>query len=383
MQFLDPFAAQIAAMDLVISVDNSTVHFAGAIGKPCWVLLPVNSDWRWLIERAELDLVRQPGPVPPAAGRGLGARSWPRSRGSCATSAPNRWSTRPAEMCLRCARGTVAARGDGAGRGLFPLAAGDRAPQGGGLPRHRPGRAESAAMSAMRLPCWARPSSWRRIASTTRPIGRWRCSKPAIATPAERLARDLTRQGNDPTALMAMGQILAAKGAARPGHRLFRPRPADRSSACGGPHRSWPDLQAAQGEVELAQRNFTRLIQQVAPDLPGPRAALAEIDLRHGRDAAGWPNFAWRFGTTPEELPRHLAMMAPDDRPKSWTGGKIRRRRLFLRAERNSDGATAVRAAGSPEVLDDVARVRRNAIRRPAAVAGGLSRSRLRGRGHA
>ena len=49
-----------------------------------------------------------------------------------------------------------------------------------------------------------------------------------------------------------------------------------------------------------------------------------------------WPNFAWRFGTTPEELPRHLAMMAPDDRPKSWTGGKIRRRRLFLRAERNT-----------------------------------------------
>ena len=29
-------------------------------------------------------------------------------------------------------------------------------------------------------------------------------------------------------------------------------------------------------------------------------------------------------------------MIAPDDRPKSWSGGKIRRRRLFLRAERNT-----------------------------------------------
>jgi hypothetical protein len=77
------------------------------------------------------------------------------------------------------------------------------------------------------------------------------------------------------------------------------------------------------------------LVQQ-APDLHGPRTALAEIDLRHGRDEAAWSNFAWRFGSTPEELPRHLAMMAPDERPKSWTGGRIRRRRLFLRAERNA-----------------------------------------------
>ena len=48
---LDNFAAQIAALDLVISIDNSTVHFAGAVGVPTWVLLPVSADWRWLLER--------------------------------------------------------------------------------------------------------------------------------------------------------------------------------------------------------------------------------------------------------------------------------------------------------------------------------------------
>jgi Flp pilus assembly protein TadD len=45
---LDDFAAQIAALDLVISVDNTTVHMAGALGIPVWVLLPVVPDWRWV-----------------------------------------------------------------------------------------------------------------------------------------------------------------------------------------------------------------------------------------------------------------------------------------------------------------------------------------------
>jgi tetratricopeptide (TPR) repeat protein/cellulose synthase/poly-beta-1,6-N-acetylglucosamine synthase-like glycosyltransferase len=45
---LDNFAAQIAALDLVISVDNSTVHMAGALGVPVWTMLPLGCDWRWM-----------------------------------------------------------------------------------------------------------------------------------------------------------------------------------------------------------------------------------------------------------------------------------------------------------------------------------------------
>ncbi|MDH4028292.1 MAG: tetratricopeptide repeat protein, partial [Nitrospirota bacterium] len=45
---LDNFAAQIAALDLVISVDNSTVHMAGALGIPVWALLSEACDWRWM-----------------------------------------------------------------------------------------------------------------------------------------------------------------------------------------------------------------------------------------------------------------------------------------------------------------------------------------------
>lgn len=48
---IDDFAAQIAAMDLVITIDNSTAHLAGALGVPTWVLLPFVPDWRWLQTR--------------------------------------------------------------------------------------------------------------------------------------------------------------------------------------------------------------------------------------------------------------------------------------------------------------------------------------------
>ncbi len=45
---LDGLASLISACDLIISADNTTVHLAGALNIPCWVLLPLSPSWRWL-----------------------------------------------------------------------------------------------------------------------------------------------------------------------------------------------------------------------------------------------------------------------------------------------------------------------------------------------
>lgn len=60
---------QVAGLDLVITVDTSWAHMAGALGRPCWLMLAQRAlDWRWMRDRTDspwypsLRLYRQPAP---------------------------------------------------------------------------------------------------------------------------------------------------------------------------------------------------------------------------------------------------------------------------------------------------------------------------------
>lgn len=62
-------AAVMSALDLIITVDTSIAHLAGALGRPTWVALRFVPDWRWLLERRDspwypnaVRLFRQPQP---------------------------------------------------------------------------------------------------------------------------------------------------------------------------------------------------------------------------------------------------------------------------------------------------------------------------------
>jgi tetratricopeptide (TPR) repeat protein len=62
----DDTAAVVTLADLVITVDTSVAHLAGALGRPTWVLVPFWPDWRWMLERTDtpwyptMRLFRQP-----------------------------------------------------------------------------------------------------------------------------------------------------------------------------------------------------------------------------------------------------------------------------------------------------------------------------------
>lgn len=72
IESFDDTAAILENIDLLVCVDTSLGHLAGAMGRPAWVMVPFAPDWRWMMQRTDspwypsLRLIRQQGP-----------RAWP------------------------------------------------------------------------------------------------------------------------------------------------------------------------------------------------------------------------------------------------------------------------------------------------------------------
>ena len=68
IDYFEDTAALLLQLDLVITIDTSVAHLAGALGRPVCTLLPYAPDWRWLLERDDcpwyptMHLFRQQNP---------------------------------------------------------------------------------------------------------------------------------------------------------------------------------------------------------------------------------------------------------------------------------------------------------------------------------
>ena len=68
LQDFSDTAYALSQMNLIVTVDTSLAHLAGALGLPVFLLLPHNPDWRWLLNRSDspwyptMRIFRQPSP---------------------------------------------------------------------------------------------------------------------------------------------------------------------------------------------------------------------------------------------------------------------------------------------------------------------------------
>ena len=329
---MDPFTAQVAAMDMVISVDNSTVHFAGGLGKPCWVMLPLNSDWRWQIDRTDtiwyesLELFRQEKEtgwdgvidriaarmreIDDAALHAADIRSWQRAAKTLLKA------ERLAEAEQYC---------------RLLLAAGEHKPlalQGIARSALAAGQVQDAVAILMRA-IELSPEDPELLADLILALSGAGESDRALA-----LARQAGRQFPDNLAVsVARGRVLSNlrryDEATDHFARALRKDPEHLPSRA-----ALAGLQAAQGEWDLARANYGRVLDLQSSNSLA-HTALGEIDLRLEDWPRGWPNFGWRFKAWPGTLPSHISDVDPERQPKRWQNGSLKKTRLFLRAERN------------------------------------------------
>jgi tetratricopeptide (TPR) repeat protein len=329
---MDPFTAQISAMDLVISVDNSTIHFAGGLGKPCWAMLPLASDWRWQVERSDtvwydsLELFR---PDKEGGWDGLVERVASR------LAKLDDESLKQAEVAyVRRAFATMVKANrvaDAEQYGRMLLAHGvDKAQAMRAVAKAALGAGQASdAVGILHRAIELDPENPELQAEMAQALAKAGDAEHGLA-----LARDLTRRfPKSDEASIACGRILSDLSrydeATDFFARVLRRDPENVSSRM-----ALAGLQAAQADFDLARKNYERILT-LEPSNAMAHTALAEILLRVEDWSAGWPSYRWRYGVRPDVLPAYFAALEPEKQPKVWSEGSLRKQRLFLAAERN------------------------------------------------
>jgi len=319
-------------MDLVVSVDNSTVHFAGGLGKPCWAMLPLNSDWRWQTDRTDtvwydsVELIR-----PDKEGGWDGVIEHVAQRlAALDDAALKRAEISYLERALDSMMNANRLE-DAEWYGRFLLAAGE----------HKAKAMRAIGRSASSVGKFADAVAILHRASELDPenpeIVADFAGAVAKAGEAERglaIARDLTRRvPTSDAAAIACGRILSDLGrydeATDFFARVLRRDPDNVESRI-----ALAALQAAQGDFELAQKNYARVLQ-VEPANTVAHTALAEIHLRDEEWSSGWSEFHWRYALRAGLPPPSIVSLKSEKPPKVWSEGGLRKQRVFLGAERN------------------------------------------------
>ncbi|HVI89963.1 MAG TPA: tetratricopeptide repeat protein [Dongiaceae bacterium] len=293
MQDMDRFAAQVAAVDVVISVDNSTIHVAGALGKATWALIPAASDWRWLAPaRTDTAWYRSVTLLRCLVGEG-----WePRIRDAAERLRSLTTETMDAERQAFYERCSVQSFDNGdinTAEEYFRLILSKDishhlALAGLGRVALRTGHTEDA-IGLLRQSTELAPDTadyWRDLALALYVGGRYEKAFEAVR-------KSLRLDGNDSTALKIAIDIARplnkADDAANFCARLLRIEPDDRIARL-----HLAQLQVDAGDFDIAEANFRRVLDKT-PDDAIAAYSVGCLALRREDLPQGWRDFARRF----------------------------------------------------------------------------------------
>lgn len=316
--------AAVSQLDLLICVDTSVAHIAGAMGAPTWLLLPYMPDWRWQLGRADtpwypnLRLFRQSHP---GDWQGVVARL----TGALAAFAPNSLR-RPAsaDSLLEAARWHL-------GQSEYPQA--ERACWQA-LHQHpfhanawnmlavsawRQGQQEAAVLYGMRAARFnaSDPSNWSNLGAFLKSIGR-------LEEACQHQQRAVQLAPDNPGALSNLGNSLAALGRLDEAATVAR-RAVGKSPQTAEYHYN---LGVILREMEAFGDALAAFRQAVALDKNHVRAELhiALLELMLGDLENGWRDYECRWRQPDCKEVRHF------NRPQ-WLGEDIAGKRILIHAE--------------------------------------------------